>query len=106
MSEKIAARRYLKSQMGQRRDMEDFRREALERFNNMGFKVQINFYETNLDGVYLPEIVVTERLTPWDPDREVHEAVHDVAGTGKRGWIREDGTIKDPALKVQVPKKL
>lgn len=110
-SEKQQMRKYLKSREGVRIDMESLRKEIIERFFGWGFKVRVNFYECGIngqriEGEYIPEVVIEERLTPFDYDREVHEAVHDIKGEGKVGWIKEDGTIKSPATKVHIPKKI
>lgn len=80
----------------------DFEREIKERFDTLGFTINVNWYRYSIDGVEqdgaMPEITVTGRTDTafrFDPDRQVHEAVHDVLGTGDEGWIKTDpGTLR------------
>jgi hypothetical protein len=75
-----------------------FEREIRDRFADLGFTVDVNWYEFSLDGApqegALPQVTITGRApgsAPWDPDRQVHEAVHNVLGLpGEEGWIKAD----------------
>jgi hypothetical protein len=76
----------------------DFEREIRDRFAKLGFTVDVNWYEYALgekkqDGA-MPEITVTGRTDDkfqFDPDRQVHEAVHNVLELpGEEGWISTD----------------
>jgi hypothetical protein len=75
----------------------DFEREIRDRFAKLGFTVDVNWYRFERDGVEqdgaMPEITITGRTDDkfqFDPDRQVHEAVHDVLGLGEEGWIKTD----------------
>lgn len=74
----------------------DFEREIKDRFAEIGFEVAVNWYRYSVDGVEqenaaMPEITITGRTAPiaFDPDRRVHEAVHNVLELpGEEGWIK------------------
>jgi hypothetical protein len=75
----------------------DFEREIRGRFAEAGFTVDVNWYRFSVGGVEqdgaMPEITITGRTDEkftFDPDRQVHEAVHDVLGLGEEGWIKTD----------------
>jgi hypothetical protein len=76
----------------------DFERMAREKFAELGLTVDVSWYEFEIDGVKqdgaMPEITITGRTDTafrFDPDRQVHEAVHNVLGLpGQEGWIRTD----------------
>lgn len=74
----------------------DFEKEIRGRFAGIGFTVDVNWYTFEAGGKpqegAMPEITVTGRTekVSWDPDRQVHEAVHDVLGLGEEGWIKTD----------------
>ena len=76
----------------------DFERMIREKFAGIGFTVDVNWYEFALDGEKqdgaMPEITITGRTDTafrFDPDRQVHEAVHNVLGLpGQEGWIKTD----------------
>jgi hypothetical protein len=77
----------------------DFEREIRDRFAKLGFTVDVNWYTFSIDGAEqhgaaMPEITVTGRTDDkfqFDPDRQVHEAVHNVLELpGEEGWIPTD----------------
>jgi len=80
----------------QRLNYTAFEREIRERFGQLGFTVDVNWYRFSLGGTEqdgaMPEITVTGRAEAhtFDPDRQVHEAVHDVLDLGEEGWIKTD----------------
>lgn len=82
---------------------DDFEKEIKEKFAAIGFRVNVNWWTYEIDGVKqdgaMPEITVTGRIDAafrFDPDRQVHEAVHDVLGLGEEGWIKTDpDTVKN-----------
>jgi hypothetical protein len=85
-----------------RHNYRDFEREIRGRFAEIGFTVDVNWYTFAVGGTpqegAMPEITVTGRTMKinWDPDRQVHEAVHDVLGLGDEGWIKTDpDTLKN-----------
>jgi hypothetical protein len=80
----------------------DFEAEIRGRFAEIGFTVDISWYTFSDGGApqegAMPEITITGRTEKrlWDPDRQVHEAVHDVLGLGESGWIKSDpDTLKN-----------
>ena len=74
----------------------DFEREIRDRFAEIGFEVDVNWYRFSVGGkeqedAAMPEITVTGRTenSPWDPDRQVHEAVNNILELpGQEGWIK------------------
>jgi hypothetical protein len=77
---------------------DDFEREIRDRFARLGFLVNVSWYRFAVDDqvqedAAMPEITVTGRTDDrfqFDPDRQVHEAVHDVLELGEEGWIKTD----------------
>lgn len=73
-------------------NLEAFRQECIERFHDMvNLKVDVKVYTTNEDGLFWFEIDIVDRLTEFDPDRQVHEVVNDILELG------EGGVIKSPS---------
>lgn len=69
--------------------LEGFSREAVDRFAAVGFKVEVKWFSTNVEGVYIPEIEIQERLEgTFDYDRQVHEVTNDLLGLGEGGVIK------------------
>lgn len=74
----------------------DFEREIRERFAEIGFTVDVNWYRFSVNGAEqenaaMPEVTITGRTAPvaFDHDRRVHEAVHNVLELpGQEGWIK------------------
>lgn len=74
--------------------LDGFRREIIERFENIGFQVAVKVFETDVEGCFAFDVDVVDRLVgEFDPDRQVHEAVHDVLGLGESGFIRTEGPV-------------
>lgn len=72
--------------------LEAFRREVIERFEDIGFKVDVKAWETNLDGVTAFDIEIQDRLSgEFDPDKMVWEATTDYLGLGEGGVIKSKG---------------
>lgn len=84
---------------------ERFREEVINRFHEIGFEVHCVFEARIIEGteVFMPQITIVDRVTEFDPDRQVHEVVHDVLGTGESGFITRGGLIKEPPKKVHFP---
>lgn len=77
--------------------VDDFPREARERFHEAGFEVKVQMYDSNVPGVFVPEITIIDRLEgEFDPDKMVWEATHDVLDLGTKGVIKTkpDGLIR------------
>lgn len=80
-----------------RHNYNDFEREIREKFAELGFTVDVSWYEFELDGRRqdgaMPEVTVTGRTDKdftFDPDRQVHEVTSDVLGLGDGGVIKTD----------------
>lgn len=74
-----------------------FEREIVERCQEVGFVVDVKWYETNLEGVFAPEVEVIGRCDPvkpgeFDHDRMRHEVVNNVLGLP----AEDAGVIKTP----------
>lgn len=85
-----------------RHNYADFEKEIRGRFAEIGFTVNVNWHTFAVGGTpqegAMPEVTITGRTMKinWDPDRQVHEAVHDVLGLGEGGWIKTDpDTLKN-----------
>ena len=74
------------------RNYEDFSREIKERFQDIGLVVDVVWYETNVTGVLMPEIVVKARTEAkvFDRDQMTHEVTSDLLGLGEGGVIKTD----------------
>jgi hypothetical protein len=82
----------LNAKQGQRMSMDGFRREAIDRFADAGFKVNVRAYTTNQEGLYAFDIEIAERLEgQFDPDQMVYEATRDVLDLGEGGVIKTGG---------------
>lgn len=86
---------FMQAQQGKHKDLESFRRAAIHAFNEVGFQVTINVYETNQEGCYAFEPVVTGRVPGskgFDPDRQVHEVVNNILELPdqQEGFIKTD----------------
>jgi hypothetical protein len=86
---------------GQRRDMEGFRQEVIDRYAKIGFVVRCNVYETDQPGVYIPEVELVGRVEAheFDHDRQVHEVTHGLL-TDEPGIVTESGRLKEPPKQV------
>ncbi len=72
--------------------IDDFPKEAQERFYSEGFKVRVNMYDSNVPGVFVPEIIIEDRVQgEFDPDKQVWEATHDILDLGDGGVIKSEG---------------
>ncbi len=76
----------------QMRNLDDFQREIKERFQDIGFIVDVVWYETNLADVKMPEIVIKGRTEAkaFDRDKMTHEVTSDILGLGDGGVIKTD----------------
>lgn len=85
--------RTLKERSATPRNYQHFENEILERFWDIGFRVSVAWWETDVDGVLMPDIEITERLEKeFDRDRAVHEIVNNVAEIpdAETGFIKTD----------------
>jgi len=85
--------------------LDDFPRETKERFWNAGYEVRVDMYDTNIEGVYIPDITIQGRVEgEFDPDQMVWEATNDILDLGEGGVIKSDGGTKTPRGLI-LPKK-
>lgn len=77
-------------------NLEAFRKDAIERFADAGFRVTALVYDTNITGVYAFDFQIEERLQgEFDPDRMVREVTDDILELGTGGVIKSGGIFKD-----------
>lgn len=75
------------------RNYDDFQREIIDRFERIGFVVDVRWYETDVPGVLMPEINIsnrTEKGYVFDRDKQVAEVTGDLLGLGEGGTISVD----------------
>jgi hypothetical protein len=83
-------------------EYDSFQREIKERFYEIGFIVDVVWYETNMAEVKMPEIVIkgrTENKFVFDRDRQVHEVTNDVLDLGTGGVIKADKAMMEALAK-------
>src|SRR5260370_14421636 len=72
------SRRY----QGSPRNFLAFEREATDLFGKIGLRVAVSWNEFAIGGIRqegaMPEISVTGRFTPFDPDKQVHEVTQNI----------------------------
>lgn len=65
-------------------DQEAFRREIIARFEEIGFIVDVRWWTTNEEGVYIPDIDLVDRCSPlpygFDHEFHQHEVLTDSLG--------------------------
>ena len=89
-----SVQRILNDRLGARLNLEAFRKEILERFAEVGFKVDVKAWTTQTPGIYAFDIEIQERLAgQFDPDQMVHEAVNDILNLGDGGVIKTDSGL-------------
>jgi hypothetical protein len=74
-----------------RMSLDAFKRGAEEQFAEVGFDATVKCFETSEPGTYAFDVEINGRLDPdfrFDPDRMVHEVVHDLLGTGESGFLK------------------
>ncbi len=83
----------LNDRKGSPRNLDAFRREAIERFEDVGFRVDVKVYDTNVQGVYAFDIEIQDRYEgKFDPDQMVWEATNDVLDLGTKGVLKTETT--------------
>lgn len=87
--------------------LNDFQKEAEDKFAQIGFKVRVDMYETNYPGVYMPEITIQDRYEgEFDPDQMVYEVTKDILDLGTEGVIDSKPMLNpDGTKKLILPKK-
>jgi hypothetical protein len=70
---------------------QSFQDEIKGRFADLGFVVDVKWWDTNVEGVLMPEIEITGRTEAgfvFDRDQQVHEVTGDMLGLGQGGVIK------------------
>jgi hypothetical protein len=90
---------------GTHADLESHRREIIERFAEIGFVVDVQVWETNVEGCWIFRPVLTARIEgkAFDHERMAHEVQHDILGLGTPGTIH---TTKSGIHVVRDPRKV
>jgi len=95
--------RHLHARQGTSVSLEGFRKEARDRFAEVGFRVEVKTYDTPTAGIFAFEIEIRERLEgEFDPDQMVHEATNDLLGLGTKGVITTNGGLWTPPSHTRV----
>lgn len=96
--------RWMVDQQHKRRDLENFRREVIERFHQVGFVVNVLTYNTDQPEVYSFEVEVLRKVErkAFDYDKQVHEVVNNLLELPDQdgGWIKADAGMKEAAKKA------
>lgn len=69
---------------------------AAEEHRHYGYVVDVLAWTSNIEGMIIPEIVISDRIERLDddPDRMVHEVTKDILGLGEGGVISTNGLLK------------
>jgi hypothetical protein len=86
---------WMEQNQGSYRDLEDFRRAAIDKFGEIGFQVRLKCYDTNQAGCYAFDVEIYGRVPgsqKFDPDRQVHEVTHNILDLPdqEKGFIKTD----------------
>ena len=78
------------------RSYQEFQDEVIARFYDIGFVVDVRWYDTNVEGVLMPEINIQDRVDKsfvFDQDQQVHEVVGDLLNLGQGGVIKSSDAL-------------
>lgn len=96
--------RWMVDQQHKRRDLENFRREIIGRFQEKGYVVNVLCFETDQAEVYTFEVEVLRKIEQktFDYDKQVHEVVNNILDLPDQagGWIKADAGMKEAAQKA------
>lgn len=70
--------------------LEDFVKEAEEKFAAIGFRVNVNVFASDQNNTYIPEIEIVGRMKPlgeFDHEEKRHEVVNDLLDLGEGGTV-------------------
>lgn len=92
--EKVALK--LRERAGLPRTLDDFDREIRQRYEDIGLVVKVNWWSTNVEGTFMPEVEVVGRTEKheFDHDEMVHEVTNDLLGLGTEGVIKSDKVLR------------
>lgn len=103
-----AVAKRLNESVGKPREMEGFRREIVERFQEVGFVVGVKCWSTQQAGVFAFDIEITDRCEPlrsgFDHERQSWEVQNDVLGFGEAGSFGTDGRLITPSKSTLISK--
>jgi hypothetical protein len=85
--------RVLNEKSGKLKNLEEFRKEIIGRFEEIGLVVDPKVWTTTEEGVFAFDVEITGRCEKhaFDYDRQVHEVTHDILELlppGERGTIK------------------
>lgn len=90
---------WMNSKSGTRMNLEEFRKTAVEKFADIGFRTNVKCYDTNEEGTYFFEAEIQERLGKrvFDYDRQVHEVVNNYLQLpdAETGFINTDKAMME-----------
>lgn len=96
--------RWMVDQQHKRRDLENFRKEVIGRFQEKGFVVNVLTFETDQAEVYTFEVEVLRKIDKktFDYDKQVHEVVNNLLDLPDQagGWIKADAGMREAAKKA------
>lgn len=83
----------LNDKQGKVLNLEAFRREIIQRFEDIGFIVDVKVWDTTQASTYWFDIDIVDRIERivFDHDRQVHEVTHDLLDLGEGGVIKSNG---------------
>lgn len=79
---------------GRHLDRGQFDAEIVDRFARIGFRVDVKWWHTDVEGVKMPEIEIigrTDRAGAFDHEKMAHEVTSDILGLGQGGVIKTNG---------------
>lgn len=83
-----------------RRNYQEFQDEVIARFHDAGFVADVRWYDSNVEGVLIPEIQITDRVNKdfkFDPNQQVHEVTNDLLSLGEGGVIKSSAAMDQMA---------
>ncbi len=90
---------WMRSKQQSSMNLEDFRRAVVEKFADVGFKVDVKVYDTNQEGVYAFDVEIREKIEKkaFDFDRMTHEVVNNILELPDQagGWIDTDKAMME-----------
>lgn len=93
---------YMQSRQFSRMNLEEFRVATKEKFEDIGFRVNVKCYDTDVSDTYAFDVEILEKLEKraFDFDRQVHEVTRNILELPDQ----EGGFIKTDASMMQMLK--
>jgi len=96
----------LNASVGTRRNVESFRKEAVERFEELGLVVDVKGWYTDTPGLYAFDIEIVDRCERlrhgFDHDQQRHEVQTAMLGIDTPGALGPNGLVLSPAKSVSM----